>query len=229
MTAPPTYTRQLSNSSGSSYASPMEYTPAPLNTRKRNRRSTVSLDYAEMRHMDVDMPFQLTATGHHAQPQAGSISYRLPSQSTPQNIQPVPSTLSQGQMTPATTFPHHHHHLPDQPPPVKIARLEHAESDPPFSPDRDTTHISVVGRQDMPSPAARPKGPKLKFTAEDDTLLVELKETKNLTWKQIADFFPGRSSGTLQVRYCTKLKAKKEGWSGEMVSSEKAHMTRKSG
>jgi hypothetical protein len=27
-----------------------------------------------------------------------------------------------------------------------------------------------------------------------------------LAWKQIAEFFPGRSSGTLQVRYCTKLK-----------------------
>jgi len=71
----------------------------------------------------------------------------------------------------------------------------------------------------MPAPAARPKGPKLKFTTEDDLLLVELKETKNLTWKQIADFFPGRSSGTLQVRYCTKLKAKTVEWSDEMVSS----------
>ncbi|KAI7080666.1 hypothetical protein KC352_g41573 [Hortaea werneckii] len=69
----------------------------------------------------------------------------------------------------------------------------------------------------MPSPAARPKGPKLKFTAEDDALLVELKETKNLTWKQIADFFPGRSSGTLQVRYCTKLKAKTTTWTDDMV------------
>jgi hypothetical protein len=39
-----------------------------------------------------------------------------------------------------------------------------------------------------------------------------------LTWKQIADFFPGRSSGTLQVRYCTKLKAKTTVWTDEMVS-----------
>lgn len=70
----------------------------------------------------------------------------------------------------------------------------------------------------MPEPAPRPKGPKLKFTPEDDALLVELKETKNLTWKQIADFFPGRSSGTLQVRYCTKLKAKTTVWTDDMVS-----------
>jgi hypothetical protein len=47
---------------------------------------------------------------------------------------------------------------------------------------------------------------------------MDLKEKKSLTWKQIADFFPGRSSGTLQVRYCTKLKAKATVWSDQMVS-----------
>jgi len=78
----------------------------------------------------------------------------------------------------------------------------------------------VVGREGMPEPAPRPKGPKLKFTREDDALLIQLKETKNnLTWKQIAEFFPGRSSGTLQVRYCTKLKAKTTAWSDDMVGS----------
>lgn len=69
----------------------------------------------------------------------------------------------------------------------------------------------------MPDPAPRPRGPKLKFTPEEDALLVELKENKNLTWKQIADFFPGRTSGTLQVRYCTKLKAKDTVWTDDMV------------
>ena len=77
---------------------------------------------------------------------------------------------------------------------------------------------SMVGQEGMPPPAPRPRGPKLKFTAEDDQLLILLKEQKNLTWKQIADFFPGRSSGTLQVRYCTKLKAKTTLWTEEMVS-----------
>lgn len=76
---------------------------------------------------------------------------------------------------------------------------------------------SVVGQPGMPDPAPRPRGPKLKFTQEEDALLVELKENKNLTWKQIADFFPGRTSGTLQVRYCTKLKAKDVTWTDEMV------------
>lgn len=70
----------------------------------------------------------------------------------------------------------------------------------------------------MPSPAPRPRGPKIKFTPEDDSLLVDLKENKSLTWKQIAEYFPGRSSGTLQVRYCTKLKAKTTVWSDETVS-----------
>jgi len=69
----------------------------------------------------------------------------------------------------------------------------------------------------MPPAAQRPRGPKLKFTPEDDQLLIDLKEKKNLTWKQIADFFPGRSSGTLQVRYCTKLKAKPMVWTDDMV------------
>jgi hypothetical protein len=78
---------------------------------------------------------------------------------------------------------------------------------------------SVVGAPGMPEPAARPRGPKLKFTPEDDQLLIDLKENKSLTWKQIADFFPGRSSGTLQVRYCTKLKAKTTQWTDETVST----------
>lgn len=76
---------------------------------------------------------------------------------------------------------------------------------------------SVVGMEGMPAPAARPRGPKLKFTPEDDQLLVDLKENKSLTWKQIAEFFPGRSSGTLQVRYCTKLKAKTTQWTEETI------------
>jgi hypothetical protein len=78
---------------------------------------------------------------------------------------------------------------------------------------------SVVGQEGMPEPAPRPRAAKLKFTADEDALLVELKEQKNLTWKQIADFFPGRTSGTLQVRYCTKLKVKETVWTDEMVRS----------
>lgn len=101
---------------------------------------------------------------------------------------------------------HHHHHLPDLGHLGKFMRREDGSGAP-----------SMVGQAGMPPPAPRPRGPKLKFTAEDDQLLIELKEQKNLTWKQIADFFPGRSSGTLQVRYCTKLKAKTTQWTDDMV------------
>jgi hypothetical protein len=95
----------------------------------------------------------------------------------------------------------------------------------PSSPAQHHGPPSVVGQEGMPPPAQRPRGPKLKFTPEDDQLLVDLKEKKNLTWKQIADFFPGRSSGTLQVRYCTKLKAKTTVWTDEMVSRHPSHET----
>lgn len=76
-----------------------------------------------------------------------------------------------------------------------------------------------VGAPGMPMPMPRPRGPKLKFTPEDDALLLDLKENRALTWKQIAEFFPGRSSGTLQVRYCTKLKAKTTQWTEDTVCS----------
>ena len=96
----------------------------------------------------------------------------------------------------------------------------------PPSPAQHLGPPSVVGQEGMPLPAQRPRGPKLKFTPEDDQLLVDLKEKKNLTWKQIADFFPGRSSGTLQVRYCTKLKAKTTVWTDDMVSRYPGYETR---
>ncbi|MCJ1365726.1 hypothetical protein MMC16_004851 [Acarospora aff. strigata] len=86
------------------------------------------------------------------------------------------------------------------------------------SPEASSSGLpSAVGQAGMPDPAPRPRGPKLKFSPEDDQLLVDLKENKNLTWKQIAEFFPGRSSGTLQVRYCTKLKAKTTVWTDDTV------------
>jgi hypothetical protein len=45
-----------------------------------------------------------------------------------------------------------------------------------------------------------------RFTAEEDRLLIKLKETDALSWAKIAKSFPSRSPGTLQVRYCRKLK-----------------------
>ena len=42
--------------------------------------------------------------------------------------------------------------------------------------------------------------------SKDDQLLIKLKEQRQLRWSEIAEHFPGRSMGSLQVRYCTKLK-----------------------
>lgn len=108
---------------------------------------------------------------------------------------------------------YHGHTMPNQGHPSKMARMDEGDSSLLAQ-----SAPSMVGMEGMPSPAPRPRGPKLKFTPEDDQLLIDLKENKALTWKQIAEFFPGRSSGTLQVRYCTKLKAKSTQWTEETVS-----------
>ncbi|POS87296.1 hypothetical protein EPUL_005256 [Erysiphe pulchra] len=110
-----------------------------------------------------------------------------------------------------TVQAYHTHPLPNQSHRSKMPRLSEDDS------MNMSSAPSVVGMEGMPPPAPRPRGPKLKFTPEDDALLVDLKENKSLTWKQIADFFPGRSSGTLQVRYCTKLKAKTTQWTEETI------------
>lgn len=47
------------------------------------------------------------------------------------------------------------------------------------------------------------------YSTDEDLLLVELKEQKNLTWKEIARHFPRRTSSSLQVHYSTKLKPRK--------------------
>lgn len=143
----------------------------------------------------------------------GFQGYQLQQPSRQHSISAQSQQSQHSGQQPAT---HHHHRLPNQPPASKSARLESGE------PSSAAEHgpPSVVGQPGMPQPAAKPRGPKLKFTPEDDALLVQLKETKNLTWKQIADFFPGRSSGTLQVRYCTKLKAKTAAWTDEMVRDD---------
>ena len=154
---------------------------------------------------------ELIPHGHQVQLQPSALPYQLPS------LCPSPLHTHPGQAfhtLPSQPQYHHHHNLPSQPPRRKAQRTGYGGAS---SSAEEHGRPSVVGQPGMPAPAARQKGPKLEFTSKDDALLVELKETKNLTWKQIADFFPGRSSGTLQVRYCTKLKAKTSKWTDEMV------------
>jgi hypothetical protein len=52
--------------------------------------------------------------------------------------------------------------------------------------------------------SSRSKRPR--FTEEEDAKLVDLKERRGWSWEDIQRSFPGRSTGSLQVRYSTKLK-----------------------
>lgn len=202
-----------------------EYTHSEPIPRKRSRADGFHSDAQKppvyCTSLALDSPGQFGL--HGQQPQSNPSSYpfqprqlprlssieRSPQSDTPQSQLQHSYSPSQ----PPQIVQHHHHHLPAQSPLTK--RSKHvAESASAL----DLGSPSMVGREGMPEPAPRPKGPKLKFTREDDALLIRLKETKNLTWKQISDFFPGRSAGTLQVRYCTKLKAKTTLWNDDMVS-----------
>ncbi|EFY94006.2 myb family transcription factor [Metarhizium robertsii ARSEF 23] len=53
---------------------------------------------------------------------------------------------------------------------------------------------------------------RARFTQEEDTLLIKLKEERELSWADIharfSDRFGWRSKEALQVRYCTKLKCR---------------------
>lgn len=220
--------RQMSQVSSSHYATPYEspemerYQQPAQSSRKRSHQEEYSYDYPGIQQLQAHaagtgtpVSIELTPHARHAQLQAGTFAYQVPSQRP--SPQPSHSAQSFQSMQPQQ---HHHHRLPNQPPPSKAQRTGYGEASSSAAEDHGPP--SVVGQPGMPTPAPKPKGPKLKFTPEDDALLVELKETKNLTWKQIADFFPGRSSGTLQVRYCTKLKAKTTLWTDEMVREDAA-------
>lgn len=85
---------------------------------------------------------------------------------------------------------------------------------------RATSHYeNKIGSQHSKQPPQKlPRAGKTtgttRFLSKDDQLLIELKEERSLPWKRIAEYFPGRSEGSLQVRYCTRLKGRKAGNSG---------------
>lgn len=155
-----------------------------------------------------DTPFLTTLYG-----QDGTVYSDTPSPISAISLPERPTSRTSSSARPF----YHRHGLPRR---HQTSEDGRANDDDIFQNAERCVFSSVVGRPDMPEPAPRPGGPKLKFTPDDDTLLVQLKETKDLTWKQIADFFPGRSSGTLQVRYCTKLKSKEMVWTESLVSHQ---------
>ncbi|KAK4551639.1 hypothetical protein LTR86_011013 [Recurvomyces mirabilis] len=191
-------------------------------SRRRSHPKAFAYDCSHPQQLRADVgsagtaiPDELTPLSQYVQLQPGALSYHVRSQCA------FPQYAKPGQVFP--TLPsrsqYHHHSLPYPPRARKAQRARYGED---TSSAEEDGPRSVVGQPGMPDAAAPQKAPKLKFTSQDDALLVELKETKRLKWKQIADFFPGRSSGTLQVRYCTKLKAKPSVWTDEMVCQDLA-------
>ncbi|CAD0027750.1 unnamed protein product, partial [Aureobasidium pullulans] len=203
-----------------------EYAHSEPSARKRSRAEDFQQDThgspTYNANLTLNIPGLMGSGGQRSQSQASPYQFRAPplppTSSTDRSPQSDTQQLQLQQPCnpekPLQTTQHHHHHLPPHSPTLK--RSKHGEEEEASSLS-DVGPPSMVGREGMPEPAPRPKGPKLKFTREDDALLVRLKETKNLTWKQIAEFFPGRSAGTLQVRYCTKLKAKTTLWNDDMI------------
>jgi hypothetical protein len=109
---------------------------------------------------------------------------------------------------------HHHHWLPSQ---AMIHTNPNGDSSGPTSAMEEEMDLSFMDQPGLPPILPQPRTAKCKFgNVEDDTLIV-LKERWGFTWKQISLWFPGRTSGTLQVRYCTKLKVKNVVWTDEMV------------
>lgn len=169
---------------------------------------------------------QTPPSGIYSQaPQSRGSSTQLPSIRSFHN--PEQTTLP----PPHHPSPHHSVYADPHSRPPFPAREWRPPTDSPFSqhplpplrppgPIRSNTHESFVGCDGFPN-AMPSRGPKARFTPEEDALLKRLKEdytNPKLSWKQIADFFPDRKSGTLQVRYCTKLRKKDDfSWSTELV------------
>ncbi|KAH8654692.1 hypothetical protein BGZ61DRAFT_203935 [Ilyonectria robusta] len=92
---------------------------------------------------------------------------------------------------------------------------KHDNADDAIHDKRRRTFAGSTGRVN------RSEGAKAKFTPEEDSFLLKLKEgedgqsSQQLTWSEIYRRFnarfPGRRScGSLQVHYCTKLKGREE-------------------
>ncbi|KAK3670008.1 hypothetical protein LTR78_010107 [Recurvomyces mirabilis] len=191
-------------------------------SRRRSHHEDFAYDYRRPQKLRADVgsagtPIfaELTPLSHYLQVQPGALSHQVRSQC------PLSQHTKPGRVfhTLPSQSQYHHHSLPYMQRARKAQRTRYGEESSSAEEDGPP---SVVVQPGTPGPTAPQKASKLKFTPKDDALLVELKEMTHLTWKQIADFFPGRSSGTLQVRYCTKLKAKPSVWTDEMVYQELA-------
>ncbi|KAJ5183245.1 hypothetical protein N7492_000861 [Penicillium capsulatum] len=80
---------------------------------------------------------------------------------------------------------------------------------PPADLEDRSTHPHAGAKRGS---AKRPRTGILNtISRKDDQLLIKLKEQRELSWSEIAEHFPGRSKGSLQVRYSTRLKNRRVG------------------
>ncbi|KFY66805.1 hypothetical protein V497_00688 [Pseudogymnoascus sp. VKM F-4516 (FW-969)] len=92
--------------------------------------------------------------------------------------------------------------------------LKFSQEELPFPVDieaHDVISCASSGDRDRERPPLRERvvsrpGRHSTYSEDDDELLIQLKEKDKLPWDEIAEYFPGRTKGTLQVHYCTKLK-----------------------
>jgi hypothetical protein len=57
---------------------------------------------------------------------------------------------------------------------------------------------------------------RARYTSADDAMILQLRG-QGLSWSAIAEQFPGRSAGAIQLRYHTKLKAAEKEWEVEEI------------
>ena len=69
---------------------------------------------------------------------------------------------------------------------------------------RNSPVVLIPSKQPRTGLSARKAGSR--FTVRENKKLIHLKEVSGLSWQEISCHFPGRTMGTLQVHYCTKLK-----------------------
>lgn len=78
---------------------------------------------------------------------------------------------------------------------------------PAHSPPRSSEKAGrVLKRSTSTSRSTYRKSKCRPYSTSENDLLVRLKEEGRLTWKEIADHFPGRELSALQVHYSTKLR-----------------------
>ncbi|KAK8073302.1 hypothetical protein PG994_004201 [Apiospora phragmitis] len=106
------------------------------------------------------------------------------------NIQSRPSSFRYSSANPETETGAEYHETPFS---GVIKRTTIASTSPAIAPNAMANSKTLSSRE--------------RYTPDNDKKIIRLKD-EGLTWEEIADQFPGRSSTALHVRYSTKLRGK---------------------